>query len=128
MCLTSSKTVKKPEKKKDAHCPHTYRRCIGKNDVTQELASPWPSSKVSRGRASRHAGASESCRRKREGESRDRRGCERTTITQAACGFQPAAKTSHSLRPRLSPELSNPPVPPHSHSRPHTNGLNKRSA
>lgn len=42
----------------------------------------------------------------REEVSRERKGeksCKWTTITQAVCGFQVLATTSHSLHPRLSP-------------------------
>lgn len=40
----------------------------------------------------------EDVRKEKQGKS-----CEWTTITQAACGFQLLATTSHSLHPRLSP-------------------------
>lgn len=55
-----------------------------------------------KGQAAKHAGASEELREEVNGgeKQRQREGCERTTITQAACGFQLLAKTSHSLRPR----------------------------
>lgn len=57
-----------------------------------------------RGQAARHAGASGG------GGQRQSGGCERTTITQTACGFQLLAKISHSLWPRFFSR--NYPIPP----------------
>lgn len=78
-------------------CPATYgARCSGKM-TSHERWSVFSSSEVIK---SKPAGASVSWERKQRGKSREV--CERTTITQAACGFQFLAKTSHSASQTFS--------------------------